>query len=54
MSHLELDMWHWDDKSLVPILTKWVGRGEEKGAEEQTVRERKEWDFFKREALPSL
>ena len=29
MSHLELDMWHRDDKSLVLILTKWVGRGEE-------------------------
>ena len=45
MSHLELDMWHLDDKSLVSILTKWVGRGEERRGEEQIVGERKEWDF---------
>ena len=40
MSYLELDIWHLEDKSFVPILTKWVGRGQEIGREEQTMRER--------------
>ena len=35
-------------------MTKWAGRGEERGGEKQTIGERKEWDFRERNSTLSL
>ena len=48
-------MWRREDKSLVPILTKWIGRGRERRKKREQTEERgKVWDFRERSSTFSL